>query len=147
MTYFHHFFMVSLMVSLIKQIRSPTNNKTKIKKMQRQRQRERQRHWEWFSDVATQWHCWLFLTNWETPTITFITLLKSSEDLEQHQGKFGLEGVHGAHPYRVLQEDGQVRPPWRVPISGDQVGRYGLWETAGSESKRRETTVSTKRKN
>ena len=27
-------------------------------------------HWEWFSDLVTQWHSWLFLTNWDTEIIT-----------------------------------------------------------------------------
>ena len=32
--------------------------------------RQRQRQRQWFSDLVTQWHSWLCLTNWETLIIT-----------------------------------------------------------------------------
>ena len=31
---------------------------------------QRQRHWERFSDLVTQWHTWLFLTNWGIQIMT-----------------------------------------------------------------------------
>ena len=37
---------------------------------QRQIQKQRQRRWERFSDLVTQWHTWLFLTNWGTQIMT-----------------------------------------------------------------------------
>ena len=42
----------------------------KTTRRQRQMREQRQRHWERFSDLVTQWHTWLFLTNWGIQIMT-----------------------------------------------------------------------------
>ena len=52
---------------------------------QRQIQKQRQRRWERFSDLVTQWHTWLLLTNWGTQIMTLRDfILTVREWLWQH---------------------------------------------------------------